>query len=251
MPEIERWDIHTTSGVIVGLRPRSGIQYYRVPHDIERVNWNAGDLRYRGNVPEYRDNPHGGPVRAVVTNAGDPMPEVYRLDPDHHTILDCYWQWIWRDMNVNISDKKWSTLLGNGLALTNNTGFPGHYNCVTGEEKPDVIKPSVFPRFDTPRVMGGAILTGIEMGGLLYITSLLVNDHSTTLDQIVAVPWLWYWWTSVNPEGEVNYITREGADGEMYSVRVPLVTTQQVTLPLSHLHKLPIGSVLPPATSFA
>jgi len=247
MPEIERWDIHTTSGVIVGMRPRSGIQYYRVPHDVERVNWNASDLRYRGNVKGYQNNLYGGPVRNIVTSTGDPMPEVYRLDPDHHTILDCYWQWKWRNMNPNLSEKKWGTLMGSGLALTNNTGSPPHYNCVTGE--PEGVK--TFPRFDIPRAMGGTILTGIAMNGLLYITSLLVNDHSTTLDQIVAVPWLWYWWTSVNPEGEINYITREGIDGKRYPVRVPLVTTQQVTLPLSHLHKLPLGAVPPPATGFA
>jgi hypothetical protein len=209
-------------------------QFYRVPHDIERVNYNDGRLEYTGR--------RGGPVRTTVIEKGVAQPEVYRIDPDIHVILDCECQWLWRTQNPKLSDRKWSTLLGNGLAWTNNTGFPGHYNCITGE---DIGTP--FPRFDQQRVCGGAILTGYEQNGLLYIDSIR-NTQVPTTEDVLSKPWLWYWGTSINPRGEINIITRTGIDEKQYGVVIPNITSTQATLPLDQLHKLPLEIGLPSPT---
>lgn len=213
------------------------IQYYRVPHDIERKNWNTKDFLYMGDG--YRD----GPVRQPVINADDSLPEVYRLDPDIHVILDCAWQRLWRDLNPMLSDRRWSSLLGNALAWTNNTGFPGKRNCITGEDSDEQ-----FPRFDQQRTCGGAIHTGIERSGMLLIDSMLVDNRVPTVEEVLDNPSFWYWGTSINPHGKINLIPRLGIDGNYYPVRVPNVTKTQVFLPLNELHKLPLGSEIPSPT---
>jgi hypothetical protein len=221
--------------------------YFRCPHDVERVNWNAKDYRYRGNVDAYKGDLTGGEPRKIYSGDGvqimKAFPEVYRLKPDHHTVLDCYWQGIWRDLNPMLSDGKWSTLLGNSLAWTNGTGFPDHRNCITGEE-PD----APFPRFDAPRACGGAIFKAKRIeNGMAWIETLLVTDKSRTASEILASRHLWFWGTSVNPSGEIGLIRRLGIDGSYHPVRVPLVTTIAVYLPLAELHALADGP-LPDAT---
>lgn len=212
------------------------MQYYRVPHDIERVSMDADntDLRYRGNA--------GGKPRSSVLNTGEALPEMYRLDPEHHTILDCSFQRLWKNLNPDLSNAKWSTLLGNDIAWTNGTGFPGHYNCLTGE---GLGLP--FPRFDIPRVCGGAVLAGIEQDGRLWIDSMVVTRPAKPAGDVLRNPAWWFWATSINSQGEINFITREGIDGNRYPVRVPLLTTYSVCLPLDQLHKLPLGFVPPDA----
>src|SRR3990167_7691535 len=78
-------------------------KFWRVKHDPERP----------------------GCVRQIVLDKGT-RPEVYRFSPDHATVLNCTWQKLWKDLNPALSGEKWSSLLGNALAWTNNTGFPGH-----------------------------------------------------------------------------------------------------------------------------
>ncbi len=214
-------------------------QFYRVPHDVERYNYNTGDLRYRTDGSR-------GPVRQVVIDRNKAEPEVYRLNPDIHVILDCTRQWLWRNLNSKLSDKKWSTLLGNGLAWTNGTGFPSHYNCVTGEE-PD----KAFPRFDQMRVCGGAILTGYEKDGLLYIESMSNIGSPLSTGEVLDRFWLWYWGTSVSPDGSIQKIPRLGIDGFYYPVIIPIFTSVQATLPLNELHKLPIGEPIPDTISIS
>ena len=205
-------------------------RYWRVPHDIERVNMSARagvvDYRYRGN--------DFGVVRDVVTDKGT-RPEVYRMFPFHHTVLSCAWLWTWRKMNPELSDKKWATLLGDAFALTNDSGSLDHYNCVTGENpgKPE-------PRFDEPRIMGGAIVTGTTESTRLWLETSKVNQWRDA-EYILARPWLWFYATSVNRKGEVNYITRLGLDGLMHRVKVPLMTTIAVYLPLADLAPVPEG----------
>jgi hypothetical protein len=241
MADVEQWDIITDTGT-VSLFPNINRRLYRVPHDIERVNWNEGDFRYRGNVTQYAIDPHGGPVRAPVIERNKGLPEIYRLDPDHHVILDCYWQWIWRKLNPELSNKKWATLLGNMLAWTNNTGFPGHYDCIN---KVDTNLP--FPRFDQARINGGAVVVGDVVNGYLLIETLLTDRKNLTASQILASPWLWFWGTNITPKGTINFITRDGLDGVEYPVRVPLLTKMPAYLPISHFHKLPLGSSIPDA----
>lgn len=211
-------------------------QFYRIPWDTERVNYNGDPQRLEYTGGNY------GPVRQVVLSTGDPMPAVYRLDPDYHVVLDCACQKLWRELNPNLSNKKWSTLLGNGLAWTNNTGFPGKRNCITGEE---LSKP--FPRFDQMRICAGAIVTGVEKSGFLTIESIRPEKIPPT-SEVLAKPWLWYWGTSINPKGGRNIIPRQGIDGKFYGVKVPIITSFLAILPLSQLHKLPLGFIPPSPT---
>ena len=214
-------------------------QFYRVPHDFERVAFGR-DMRYRGNVPEFAHSLRGGIVRTALNESGDPIPgpapEVYRLDPDHHTPLNCHWQWILRWMNPELSEEKVATLLGNKLAWTNDTGLPGRRDCLNGS-----CLSCNFPRFDQPRVNGGALLTGVEVGGILRINTLKPEDTHLSAEQIVNTPGLWYWGTSISPSGSLGMITRKGMDGEFHPVRIPLLTKEVVSLPLSHLHRLSKG----------
>jgi hypothetical protein len=222
-------------------------QWFRIPHDVERVDFNAEDpdLRYRGNVPEYAGDPRGGPPRKVVLDRGAPMPEVYLLDPLHHTVLDCACQRMWKDLNPELGIKRQSALYGNGLAVTNNTGFPGHYNCLTGEDQDQV-----FPRFDKPRLFGGAVVLGMQKGERVYFSSMLVSDPIRSGAEVLEHKEWWCYWTSINPEGEIHYITRPSgpnSDGPNVPVRLPFLTTVQVSLPAVELHRLPAGFIPPSA----
>jgi hypothetical protein len=222
------------------------MQHFRVPHDVERVDWNAKDYRYRGNVDAYKGDLTGGeprkiygidPATGLPVRILKPFPEVYRLKIDHQTIINCAWQHLWRALNPNLDNGKWSTLLGNKLAWTNGTGFPGHWNCITGE---DAGLP--LPRFDAPRICGGAVVTGRVEGSRLWIDTMLVNNPPPPAPDALS-----YFGTSVSPDGSVNLIKRFGIDGSYRPVRVPLVTTIAVYLPLAELHALADGP-LPDAT---
>lgn len=212
--------------------------YWYVPHDVKRVNWNAKDYTYRtdGSLGVPRRVYIVDPVTGQSELSSLPYPEVYRVQPDHHTIVDCYWQRIWKDLNPDLDDKKWSTLMGSGLAWMNNTGSPPNRNCLTGE---NATEP--FPRFDIPRTMGGAIHRGRQFGNTVYLESLNVSTRDLTANDVLSRWWLWHWAVSVNSKGEVNYITRIGKDGARYPVRVPFITTVQVSLPADQLLKLGPG----------
>ncbi len=217
----------------------------RVPHDVERVDVNAliPDLRYRGNVAEYRNDLRGGPPRGSA-DPGEPVPEVYRLDPLHATIADCAVQRMWRGISPDLSDERWSSLMGGNLGFMNKgAGMPGHYNCITGEGEG-----LTFPRFDQPRVCGGAILYGTLSNGIYHISSILTSAGVPSAAEAMAHPEWWYYGTSVNISGEVNLITRpsgENSDGPNVPVRVPLVTAVPVSLPADELHILPPGFISP------
>jgi len=204
----------------------TGRQYYRVPGDIERVNYNSGDWRVRTDGSR-------GPVRQVVIDENKAMPQVYRVYPLHHVILDCALQKMWRDMNPMLSNQKWSSLLGNGLAWTNNTGFPGHYNCITGDDKD-----KAFPRFDQPRLCANAVISGVEKDGKLWLDTMLTTNPAMSASDAMAIDHYWYYGTSVNPKGETNYITRLGIDGQRHKVIIPVVTSQPVYIPLDELIRL-------------
>lgn len=198
---------------------------FRVPHDTERVNWNLGKLDYfDGN----------GVVRSPVTEGGEPLPEVYRVLPFHHVVLDCHWQNVWRDLNPMLSPKRFCTLFGNRLAWCNGSGFPGHRNCILNEE----VNLS-FPRFDQARLQGGAIVSGETRDGKVYIESALISQK-ISVEELVERK-LWYYATSINPRGQINYITRLGVDGKYHPVKIPNLTSVPIYLPASHLHKLPEG----------
>jgi hypothetical protein len=213
------------------------VQLYRVPHDIERFNVDLDDevqgLVYTGA--------RFGKVRKEIRDAGVARPEIYRCNPDHPTRIAEGHQWLWKNINPDLSNSKWATLLGNELAWTNNTGFPGRRDYVNHR---DLDKE--YPRFHASLVNGGMILEGIEDGDKIWIKSLLTSDPIPTSTDLLKTH-LWSWGVSVIPKnGSINYITRLGIDGTLKRVRVPLLTTQRIWLYKSHLHKLPLGFEPPP-----
>lgn len=216
--------------------PPSGRKSFRVPRDVERMDADKGDFRVR------TDGSLGKPRKVLDENGNpieNPFPEVYRVYPWHHVILNCAFQTLWRELNPKLSSKRWSTLLGNKLAWTNNTGFPGKYNCITGEDKPKgEPKPSDFPRFDQARLCANAIVTGTEEGDVLWLDTMLTTQPAMRAEEVLRIRHYWYYGTSVNPQGETNYITRLGIDGGYHRVIIPILTSQRVYLPLNELIKL-------------
>lgn len=207
--------------------------YYRIPHDIERYNYDFGDLRYAGA--------RIGVVRAEIRNAGVARPEVYRVYPSQTTPIGYAHQWLWKNINPELSNDKFCTLLGNSLAWTNNTGFPGRRNYILNKDLNLQL-----PTFHTALVNGGMILEGEEDGDKVWIKSLLVSDPVPIATEVLNSK-LWSWGTSVIPkDGSINYITRKSKLGEFIPVRILFLTKTVVWLPKDELHKLPNGFFPPP-----
>jgi hypothetical protein len=215
-------------------------QLWRVPHDCERMNVNKDDYRYRADGSR-------GEARVVLDENAEPIkkpfPEVYRCAPQHHIILDCAWQKLWRQLNPKLSVDRWQTLLGNKLAWCNGTGFPGHHSCLTGADSD-----KSFPRFDQPRVCGGAILKGKEIDGRLKIEAMSITQRVPSVDDVLSSNHLCYYGTSVNPDGSVGLIKRMGMDGNYQPVIIPIIMNWQIYLPLDELHKLDMGKPIPGPT---
>lgn len=219
--------------IIINLSTKPKIQLWRVPHDIERYNVDLDDWRYSGTK--------WGVVRKEIRDAGVARPEIYRVYPDQTTRIGEKHQWLWKNINPELSKLKWRTLLGNELAWTNGTGFPGHRDYVNRMDL-DLG----YPTFHAPLVNGGMILEGVEDGNIVWIKSLLTSDSVPTEDELLKTH-MWSWGVSVIPrDGSINYITRLGVDGIYKKVRIPLITAQKIWLPKDELHKLPYGFEPPP-----
>lgn len=167
-------------------------------------------------------------VEMVLGNWREPMPEVFRLEPDHHVILTEPLQWLWRRMNPTMSDKRFCSLFNNDLAFTNRTGFPGRHNYILNE---DVEEKD--PAFDQARICGGAVVSErYEEGGKVYIESIDVRKPLPTVEYIMARPWLYF--DAVLSGNTIRRFPQ--ADGER--VYVPLLTAvDNVWLPAVSLQK--------------
>ena len=211
-------------------------RWVRAPHDIERVNVDVGDFRYRGNVPEYSGDLHGGRVRANVIKAGKRLPEIYRFEPDHHTIADCDVQYMWWGLNSGLNAKRQSSLLDKGLMLMNGgAGLPGHINCLTGEG----VNYGTYPRFDQARFMAGAYMLARREGDIAWISSMLKAEPIREAEEVLEHKEWWYWCVSLAPQGTSHLITRPSgvnSDGDPIPVRAPLITTHPVWLKWDELH---------------
>jgi hypothetical protein len=187
-------------------------------------------------------------VRANVIKAGKRLPEIYRLDPDHHTIADCPVQRMWRNLNPQLNDKKWSTLMDDGLMVMNGgAGMPGHINCITGEGKDE----KTYPRFDQARCMAGAFVLALRDGDVGQIASMLTTNPIMSAAEVIGHQEWWYWATSVDPQGVPHLITRPSgpdSDGPDVPVRIPIITALPVSLPWADLHWLPPEFVPPSST---
>lgn len=221
----------------------SHFQYYRHPHDIELVNVDSkdGGRVYRG------DGNRGGPVRATVRETNKGMPEVFRYAPDQVTPLSCEWIKLWYALNPELTVKSFCTLLDNHLAFTNNTGWPGRYNCLTGTLATG-SNPYQPPTFHAGILCGGAIVKMTRMVNTeLYFESMPVDGPVPTAQWVLDRPYLWFYGTTIIPSGKVNYMVRLGKDGAMKRVRIPIITRYPPHVPASWLDELPQDFIPPEA----
>jgi len=187
-------------------------QLWRVKHDVERGPlWRSG------------------------------VPEVYRLDPEHATAITKEWQLLIRDLNPTMTLRKLRVLLNHERAFTNKDAgydFPG------GTVKQDWFNlwdlGSVYvPRFDQPRICGGALITGTVDGAWFWIDRLDANQQAP---RAADVP-LWKKFVALNVANG-SQITRfpqgDGAD-----VWIPLVSRKPIRIPLADLVKLDMSKPLP------
>lgn len=168
------------------------------------------------------------------------VPEVFRLFPFHHVVLTENLQWLWRRMNIELTDDQWTQLSGNTLGFTNSTGFPGHHNYIKNQE---VNKDN--PRFDQARVCGGAILTGYERDGNLFIDTIDTRYTLPSVEYVLSQPHLYYEAINIALSSTGVPVIRKLKSAWGKKVLMPLVSNTTVWLPLSTLEKLPLGSPLP------
>ena len=210
----------------------------RVPHDIERVDMDAGDdgdRRYRPNVGMSGK----GVVRRTIRESGKSRPEIYRVSPDHTTPLAEKHQRLWKNINPELSGIKWRTLLGNTLAWTNQSGFPGRRDYINNMDMDKSL-----PNFDAARVNGGMIVQITLDGATAWVDSLLTGNTVQTPEEFLNTR-RWSWGTGVTPTGNINYIQRLGIDGTYKRVRITLITVRKVWLPVDELHILKQGEPIP------
>jgi hypothetical protein len=207
------------------------VKLWRKPHDVEIVDYDAKNFTYLGDGKDF------GPVRDTVLDNSKGMPEVYRVFPEHQTPLECKWVWYWRNLNPELTDQSFCSLMDTHLAWMNGTGSPPRKNCITGE-RPD----AGLPAFDQARVQGGALLKPKKIEGkVFYIEGTLTSDPVPNAQYVIEnCPWLWSWGTTVLPSGKVNFVVRQDKLGNMIPVRIPILSKLQLYVPIEYLDELPL-----------
>lgn len=219
-------------------------KFIRKPHDFELYNVNL-DKQSNGERLGYKymgDGYRNGPLRDTVVNNSVGMPEVYRLYPGQQTSISCDWLKLWRNINPELSDEKFCTLLGNGYAFTNKTGFPGRRNCILGTNLDQKD-----PAFHELLVCGGAVLKVLrEDSEYFYIDSLLTSGPIPDADKLInELTWLWFYGVTITPTKRNFYMVKNGYDGLPKKIRVPFLTELPVFAPKDWFHVLPEGFIPP------
>jgi hypothetical protein len=170
------------------------------------------------------------------------LPEVFRISPMHHVLLTASVQWLWRKINPQLTDEQWTLCLGNTLAFTNGTGFPGHRNWITGAEPT-----SRDPRMDQARFCGGTILKErFVRDGNLYFEAIDVRKPLPTPDYVMEHPHLYF--EAVNiAESLGKPVIRPLKGGWGVPVYVPLFVAQDAYYPVELMTKLEPGATVLPS----
>jgi hypothetical protein len=203
-------------------------QYFRIPHDPERDK--NGNYEGGWNKDMVRDN-------AKIK----PIPEVFRLYPDQTTSLDCKWIKFWRGGNPLLDREHFELLLDNRWMLCNGTGWPGRYNCLTGELSTNPNNPYQPPSFHAALINGGATVGGTVIQDNLYLNTLIISDPVPGKDWWEKNPDKWYYATTISGSGNITYTTFTGMDGNRQPLRIPILTNKRVYIPLRELHKLSLN----------
>jgi hypothetical protein len=214
-------------------------------------------------------------VNHDVYNWRDNLPEVFRIYPFHHVVINEPRQWLLRNCNPRLTRIQIRKLYDNHLAFTNGTGMPDGADYVN---RIDIGNRD--PRFDQARVCGGAIVSGlvswsavttiqeaaalagkvvkraVSYEGFRAVARALVGQNVLNLDcidtrrplptaaEVLARP-DWHFeavnidWT---PDGAMIRPLK-GLWG--VPVFIPIWVSQNSYLPVSMLTKLPVGQPLP------
>jgi hypothetical protein len=202
-----------TSALVLDAAPPA-VQWYRQPHDMElRLATVQANVTRTDRV--YRGAPTGEARPAEKT-----IPEVYQLLPDHVTPLSPEWCDLICDMNYPIPRDLAEKIYTDLHWAFNNASLP--------------------PRWDKPRVCGGALFQGTVDGSRLMIDSLLTSQPVPSAEWVLARRHLWFYGTQVAPNGNVTWMTLS-ANGVRVPIKLPLVFRDRVCVPLAWLHKLPLS----------
>ena len=130
------------------------------------------------------------------------LPEIFRIEPDHHVVFNAAMQWLWYRLNWYLSGIEpldWRKLGGNALYLFNGGhGFPGHADHVNGIElnRPD-------PRAPQMLICGGAIVTGRVGDGKLYLDGIDTRKPLPSVEEVIERK-LYYTNVTVQADGSIG-----------------------------------------------
>ena len=167
------------------------------------------------------------------------LPEVFRLNPDHSVRLEREEQLFIKALNPLMTPEKWRVLLSHDRAFTNKSaGYDDG-----GEPKQDWVNMRNtdaidVPRFDTIRICGGALITGIEFGTDLLIESINADNPLPSVNELPI--YLKFCALNVTENGWSRFPQGDGND-----VWIPLLSRFQLKYPLEYLIKIDINKPLP------
>lgn len=187
-------------------------QLWRVKHD-----WELGEL--------WREN----------------VPEVFRMFPLHGIPLNREWQLYSYALNPGMSPQKWRVLYDYRRAFTNHGA--GYDYPARQEEKQDWVnrrdlRASDLPRFDQPRVCGGAIVAGVREADVVWIDTLNVNNPPPTIEN--TKPWHKFCALNVGTKVQGELVTPSFSKFPQNDGRdcwIPLISQRPVYMSLSNLQK--------------
>jgi hypothetical protein len=158
------------------------------------------------------------------------VPEVFRLSPWHGIQLNRQWQEFTYAINQpGLTPEKWRVLYDFRRAFTNNgAGYDWNSNIPPKQDWINMRDTTAadLPRFDGPRICGGAVVTGRVDGGWLWLDYLDANQPPP---QDVK-PWHKFCAVNVRPDGISKFPQRGGLD-----VWIPLIGRQPLAIPLENV----------------
>lgn len=164
------------------------------------------------------------------------LPEVFRLEPNLHVVLGREEQWLWKNINPLLAPLDWRKLLGNKLAFTNRTGFPGHADYVNNMETG-----KGEPRFDQARVCGGAVVSGLVDGNKLWLTTVDTRKTLPSAEYVMARPWLYFYNVNAQSDGTIGRFPQ----GNGLDTFTPLFAMTDVYLFLDDVVPVPDNEPIP------
>lgn len=167
------------------------------------------------------------------------LPEVYNLQPEHSTEMTqsvqelCFRLFRYGAPNMSLDDakKKYRVIYQDDTAFCNRLGYPHKTDVPRRDYISGLDLDAENPYLDKPRVCGGALISGTEVGDNLLVDTIDANNIPTM--EYIIDNHLYYTAVSVG----ANQAT-EFPQGLGEPVFIPLITKLPVEYPLNKLIKL-------------